>query len=80
MSSAVLDRNVNTLPKLDNGDGDHDRFAHYFKKEDLDIAWLEGKPIRALCGKKDIPQSNPDNYDVCPTCKEIFEGIPDGDE
>lgn len=78
MPNAVIDREKVVIPKLD--DGDHDRFAHYFRKKDLDKAWLEGKPIRALCGKKDIPQRNPADYQVCPTCKEIFEGIPDDPE
>lgn len=78
MTEALLDRNKTVDPKLDDGTGDHDRFAHYFKKADFDKAWLDGEPIKALCGKKDIPQRNPADYSVCPTCKEIFESIPEG--
>lgn len=35
--------------------GDHDRFAHYFRKTDLDRALFEGAEITALCGKRDRP-------------------------
>lgn len=77
MANALLDPETIVKPKLD--DGDHERFAHYFKKADLDRAWLDGQPIRALCGKKDVPLRDPQKYDLCPTCKEIFESIPDGD-
>lgn len=63
--------------KLSPNDGDHERFAHYFKKKDLDAAFFEGKKIRALCGKWDTPMRDPKKFQICPTCKEIFEQIPD---
>lgn len=56
-------------------DGDHDRFAHYFRKADLDAAWFDDTPIKAVCGKKDVPTRNPDGYQVCPTCREFYEGL-----
>ncbi len=56
-------------------DGDHDRFAHYFKKDDLDAAFLEGKEITAICGKKDVPTRDFQKYPVCPTCKEVYENL-----
>ena len=52
-------------------DGDHDRFAHYVRKADIVRANVEGVPVVALCGKKWIPNRNPDGFPVCPTCKEI---------
>jgi hypothetical protein len=52
-------------------DGDHDRFAHYVRKADIVRANVEGVPVVALCGKKWIPNRDPDRYPVCPTCKEI---------
>lgn len=58
-------------------DGDHDRFAHYFKKADLDKAFFEGTPIKALCGKKDVPTRDFQKYPVCPTCKEIYSNLND---
>jgi hypothetical protein len=63
-------------PRLTDGDeGDHDRFAHYVRKSDIVRSAVEGIPVVALCGKKWIPNRNPDNYPVCPTCKEIYEAI-----
>ena len=52
--------------------GDHDRFAHYVKKGDIVKSAVEGTPVEALCGKVWIPDRDPKNYPVCPTCKEIL--------
>lgn len=57
-------------------DGDHDRYAHYFKKADIDAAWLEGKTVTALCGKKDKPTRPVEGRNVCPTCKERLNDLP----
>ncbi len=54
-------------------DGDHDRFAHYARKSDIMESAVTGKPVVALCGKMWIPNRNPDNYQVCPTCKDIYQ-------
>ncbi len=53
-------------------DGDHDRYAHYVRKEDIVRANVEGVPVVALCGKKWIPNRDPSRYPVCPTCQEIM--------
>ncbi len=58
-----------TDPRL--SDGDHERFAHYVRKDDIVRSNVEGVPVVALCGKKWIPNRDPDRYPVCPTCKEI---------
>jgi hypothetical protein len=58
-----------TEPIVD--DGDHDRFAHYVRKADIVRSNVEGVPVIALCGKRWIPNRDPDGYPVCPTCKEI---------
>ncbi|HJP15545.1 MAG TPA: DUF3039 domain-containing protein [Acidimicrobiales bacterium] len=60
-------------PKTREGEGDHDRFAHYARKSDILKSAVSGKPVVALCGKVWIPSRDPDRYTVCPTCKEIFE-------
>lgn len=60
---------------LDDG-GDHDRFAHYVKKDKIMASAVEGTAVIALCGKKWVPSRNPDRYPVCPECKEIFEALP----
>lgn len=58
-------------PDLD--DGDHERFAHYVPKAQLNEALVMGTPVIALCGKTWIPHRDPDRYPICPTCKEIKE-------
>ena len=64
-------------PRLtDSDEGDHDRFAHYVRKDDIVRSAVEGVPVIALCGKKWIPNRNPERYPVCPSCKEIFERRP----
>jgi hypothetical protein len=62
-----------TLEEVD--EGDHDRFSHYVRKSDIVRANVEGVPVVALCGKKWIPNRDPDKYPVCPTCKEIYEAL-----
>lgn len=61
--------------RLDDGSGDHDRFAHYVRKEDIVRANVEGVEVVALCGKRWIPNRDPDRYPICPTCKEIMGAI-----
>jgi hypothetical protein len=51
-------------------DGDHDRFAHYARKDDVTRAYVTGEAIVALCGKKWVPTRDPKGYPICPTCKE----------
>jgi hypothetical protein len=63
-------------PRLTQGDeGEHDRFAHYVRKEDIMRSAVEGVAVIALCGKKWIPNRDPQRYPVCPSCKEIFESL-----
>lgn len=75
----VLDRELEELledSELD--EGDHDKFAHYVRKEQIIESAVTGKPVRALCGKKWLPNSNPDRFPVCPECKAIYERLRDG--
>lgn len=65
--------------QLDDG-GDHERFSHYAKKDDIVRAAVDGVAITALCGKKWRPQRDPKKYPVCPTCREIWERMQPGDE
>jgi len=63
-------------PELTDGDeGDHDRYSHYVRKADMMRAAVEGVPATALCGKKWIPNRDPERYPVCPTCKEIYDAL-----
>ena len=59
---------------------DHDRFAHYCRKDDVMRALVTGEAIVALCGKKWIPGRDPSKFPVCPDCKRIYEGMPGGDD
>ena len=56
-------------------DGDHERFAHYVKKEKIVESAVTGKPVRALCGKKWVPSRDPEKFPICPTCKKIYDGL-----
>jgi hypothetical protein len=64
--------------RTSHGDGDHERFAHYVKKEKILESALSGDPVIALCGKVWVPGRDPSRFPVCPACKEIYEGIPRG--
>ena len=59
-----------TTRPVDTDGGDHDRFAHYCRKEDVARAYVTGEAIEALCGKKWVPTRDPTRYPICPTCKE----------
>jgi hypothetical protein len=55
---------------IDTDGGDHDRFAHYCRKDDITRAMVTGEAIVALCGKRWVPTRAPERYPVCPTCQE----------
>ena len=74
----VIDRELEKLLEGElTEDGDHDRFAHYVKKEKILESATTGKPVRALCGKKWVPGRDPDRFPVCPDCKAIYERLRD---
>jgi hypothetical protein len=56
-------------------EGDHERFAHYVKKDKIVESAVTGKPVRALCGKKWVPSRDPEKFPICPTCKSIYDGL-----
>jgi DUF3039 family protein len=58
--------------------GDHERFAHYVRKEKVLESALSGEPVVALCGKVWVPGRDPKKFPVCPVCKEIYEGLRSG--
>ena len=58
--------------------GDHERFAHYVRKEKIVESAVTGTPVVALCGKVWQPSRDPGRFPVCPECKEIFESLPPG--
>ena len=61
--------------------GDHERFAHYVRKEKVLESAMSGEPVVALCGKVWVPGRDPKKFPVCPMCKEIYDGLrPPGDQ
>ena len=79
-TSTLLEQEVESTPRTSNDDGDHERFAHYAPKDKIVEAMVTGTPIRALCGKVWVPSRDPQRYPVCPTCKEIYDTLPPGDD
>src|SRR5690625_1922934 len=55
--------------------GDHERFAHYVRKDKIMSSALSGEPVIALCGKVWVPGRDPNKFPVCPTCKEVYQGL-----
>jgi hypothetical protein len=73
--TAVLDRRLEEQPVEP---GDHERFAHYVRKEKVLESALTGEPVVALCGKVWVPSRDPKRFPVCHTCKGIYEGLRPG--
>ena len=75
MGADVIEKS-DTRNKATTGDGNHDKFAHYAPKTEIERAVFDGVEIIALCGKKWRPEGDFAGYPVCPTCKERFEQLP----
>ncbi len=60
--------------------GDHERFAHYVRKNKIMESAMTGQPVIALCGKVWVPSRDPERFPVCPECREIWEGMDPGDD
>ena len=74
-TTAVLDRQLVEQPVEP---GDHERFAHYVRKEKILESALSGDPVVALCGKVWVPGRDPSKYPVCPDCLKVYNGLPPG--
>ncbi len=72
-STTVLERELVEEQVVEPGD--HERFAHYVRKEKILESALSGDPVVALCGKVWVPGRDPKKFPVCPTCKEIYQGL-----
>lgn len=64
-----------TEESVDYQSGDHERYAHYVKKNKIVESAVLGSAVEALCGKVWIPSRDPQKFPVCPTCQEIFEKL-----
>lgn len=78
MTSSGTETEVRPVPKLGDGDGDHERFAHYVQKNKIVESAVTGTPVVALCGKVWVPSRDPSRYPVCPECQEIHASLPKG--
>jgi hypothetical protein len=58
-------------------EGDHERFSHFVDKDKLTEAMVMGTPVVALCGKVWVPSRSPEQFPVCPDCKEVWESLKD---
>jgi hypothetical protein len=74
-ATSVLEREE-VVPELQEP-GDHERFSHYVRKEKILESAVSGTPVIALCGKVWVPGRDPQKFPVCPTCKEIYDGLRD---
>lgn len=72
--STLTEERVSTF--LDQGD--HERFAHYVRKNKIVESAVTGEPVIALCGKVWVPNRDPNKFPICPDCKAIYEGLPPG--
>lgn len=54
-------------------EGDHERFAHYVRKDKIVESAVSGAPVVALCGKVWVPGRDPERFPVCPECKKIYD-------
>ena len=78
-TGTLIEHDVAPTARTSHGDGDHERFAHYVRKEKILESALSGDPVIALCGKVWVPGRDPQRFPVCPACKEIYDGMPPGD-
>lgn len=74
--TAVLERELVQDQRAEPGD--HERFAHYVRKEKILESALSGEPVIALCGKVWVPGRDPNRFPLCPACKEIYQTMGSG--
>jgi hypothetical protein len=79
-SQTVVDERTEQRSEFRVEEGDHERFSHYVRKDNLTEAMVMGTPVVALCGKVWVPSRDPERFPVCPECKEIWESLAGDDE
>ncbi len=73
-SASDTDLDTLTRPEVTDG-GDHDKFAHYVRKNQITESAVTGNAVTAICGKKWVPTRKPDDFPVCPDCKRIYDQL-----
>ena len=79
-SQTIVDERTEQRSEFRVEEGDHERFSHYVRKENLTEAMVMGTPVVALCGKVWVPSRDPERFPVCPECKEIWESLAGDDD
>ena len=81
LSSPALGTDTLVEQHVSTEEGDHERFAHYVRKDKIVESAVLGEPVIALCGKVWVPNRDPSRFPVCPTCEAIYKGLrPGGDD
>lgn len=79
-AQTIVDERTEQASEFRVEEGDHERFSHYVRKDNLTEAMVMGTPVVALCGKVWVPSRDPERFPVCPECKEIWESLANDDE
>ena len=66
---------MQSISDLKVDDGDHEKFSHYVKKDQIVESAVTGKPVIALCGKVWVPNRDPQKFPICPQCQEIYNKL-----
>ena len=72
VKSEVLDETVTASTE----NGDHEKLAHYVRKDELLDGLVNGLPVVALCGKIWVPTRDGEKFPKCKTCEEILATLP----
>ncbi|MCC5952690.1 MAG: DUF3039 domain-containing protein [Acidimicrobiia bacterium] len=62
LSPVVAERSVDETTRL----------AHIGRKAEITRGYVEGTPVRALCGKVTVPTRDPERLPDCPECRRLF--------
>ena len=65
-----------TTAPITTDNGDHEKFAHVVvPAASVTEAYITGTPITAVCGKTWVPTRSPEQFPVCPECKEFMKNV-----
>jgi hypothetical protein len=78
LNSPELSGDTLVEERVETEAGDHERFAHYVRKDKIVESAVLGEPVIALCGKVWVPNRDPSRFPVCPTCEAIYKGLKPG--
>lgn len=68
--STLLEEQIQNVDPVD-----HERNSHYVRKEKIVESAVLVTPVIALCGKVWVPGRDPEKFPICPTCKDIYDGL-----